>query len=531
MNELKSPSWERFNKYYFEFQTIGLAVDLSRIGISDGFLLQMESRMQEAFAAMAQLEAGGIANPDENRMVGHYWLRNPAIAPTSEIRKEIEENLQKIKALATDVHSGRVRGAAGEFKNLLLIGIGGSTLGPQFVSNALGHPRRDKLKVHFFDNTDPDGMERVLSAIGTELGRTLCLVVSKSGRTKETRNGMIVAKVTYESTGLDFSKHAIAITGRGSELDLYASSNSWIRRFPMWDWVGGRTSELSSVGLLPAALQGIDIDGILAGARACDEVTRVGITRRNPSALLALAWFAVGNGVGEKNMVVLPYKDRLELFSRYLQQLVMESIGKERNIAGTVVNQGLTVFGNKGSTDQHSYIQQLRDGLNDFVVTFIEVLRHGDCPSIPVENDFTAGDFLHAFFLGTREALSENGRESITITTTDTSPFSIGVLLALFDRVVGYYASLLHLNAYHQPGVESGKQAAANVIELKSRILTCLEINSELSLRASDIAVLLNEDDCVEHVFKVCEQLAANRVRGIVRTLGSAPSECRYSIK
>src|SRR5438045_5228517 len=122
----------------------------------------------------------------------------------------------------------------------------------------------------------------------------------------------------------------------------------------MWDWVGGRTSELSAVGLLPAALQGLDIQAMLDGAAAMDVVTRTTTTAQNPAALLALMWFYATDGRGAKDMVVLPYKDRLLLFSRYLQQLVMESLGKEKDLDGKTVNQGIAVYGNKGSTDQHA---------------------------------------------------------------------------------------------------------------------------------------------------------------------------------
>src|SRR5206468_11394858 len=188
--------------------------------------------------------------------------------------------------------------------------------------------------------------------------------------TKETRTSTLEAKAAYERAGLNFGAHAVAVTGQLSELDNYASKNNWIKRFPRWDWVGGRTSELSAVGLLPAALQGFDIDTMLAGARACDEATRVHDTRRNPAALMALMWFHAGGGRGKKDMVILPYKDRLELFSRYLQQLVMESLGKEKDLDGKVVHQGIAVYGNKGSTDQHAYVQQLREGVNNFFATF-----------------------------------------------------------------------------------------------------------------------------------------------------------------
>src|ERR1700733_12292442 len=121
-------------------------------------------------------------------------------------------------------------------------------------------------------------------------------------------------------------------------------------------------------------------------------------------------------------MVVLPCKDRLMLFSKYIQQLIMESLGKEKDLDGKVVNQGIMVLGNKGSTDQHSYVQQLREGILNFFVTFIEVLHDRNGKSLMVEPDVTAGDYLQGFMLGTRTALHENGRESITITIKEVSP-------------------------------------------------------------------------------------------------------------
>ena len=326
--------WERFQKYYTVFPELGLAIDLSRMNVGDAYFTAMEPKIQKAFADMDALEGGAIANPDEKRMVGHYWLRNPALAPTPEIRAEIEQALVKIKDFAAKIHNGTIRGAGGEFKNFLLIGIGGSALGPQFVAHALGHPRKDKLKPYFFDNTDPDGMSRTLAAIGKKLDRTLCIVISKSGGTKETRNGMLVAQAAYEKAGLNFGQHAVAVTMFGSELDKYTLANQWLERFPMWDWIGGRTSELSAVGLLPAALQGIDIDGLLAGGALADTATRSKSVKSNPAAQLAVAWYESGNGNGTKNMVILPYKDRLELFSKYLQQLVLESLGKELDLDG-----------------------------------------------------------------------------------------------------------------------------------------------------------------------------------------------------
>lgn len=508
MNLTKRQWWERFQKYRTEFPELGLSVDLSRMNVDDEFFARMEPRAQKAFADMDALEKGAIANPDENRMVGHYWLRNPSLAPTKEIRDEIEKTIESIKQFAARVHSGEIHGAGGTFKNYLLIGIGGSALGPQFVAYALGDPRTDKIKPFFFDNTDPDGMDLVLTKIGNELNRTLCIVISKSGETKETRNGMMFAKAAFEKASLDFGRHAVAITMKGSELDKYAMENKWLCRFPMWDWIGGRTSELSAVGLLPAALQGLDIDNLLQGAKAIDEQTRHKSIKINPAMQLSLAWFASGNGNGLKNMVVLPYKDRLELFSKYLQQLVMESLGKELDLNGKVVNQGITVLGNKGSTDQHSYIQQLREGLNDFFVTFIQVLNDGH-NDLMVEDNVAVGDYLHGFYLGTRQALAEKNRESLTITVWEMSAKTVGLLIALFERAVGFYALLINVNAYHQPGVEAGKKAAGQIIEIQRKILNCPDAKKFQSADAEIIAKEIDSED-IEAVFKIIEHLKSN---------------------
>lgn len=528
MDYSKQQLWERFQKYYTQYPEIGLALDLSRMSFSEDFLATQEPQIQKAYTAMAALEKGAIANPDEKRMVGHYWLRNPALAPTAELARAIEENIAAIKSFAAEVHSGKVHGSGGKFKNVLLIGIGGSALGPQFVSNALGSVELDKMQMHFLDNTDPDGIDNVLSGLRPALDATLVVVVSKSGGTKETRNGMLETAAVYRQTGLDFARHAVAVTSRDSELDKLAVREHWLARFPMWDWVGGRTSELSGVGLLPAALQGIDIGAMLAGARACDEVTRRTETKQNPSAQMALMWFFAGNAKGSKNLVILPYKDRLQLFSKYLQQLLMESLGKRLDLDGKIVNQGITVFGNKGSTDQHSYIQQLRDGLDNFFVTFIEVLRDRSDGSLEVEPNITSGDYLEGFLLGTREALFEGGRQSITISIKEISPFSIGVLIALFERSVGLYASLINVNAYHQPGVEAGKKAASAVIELQLKVQVFLSSKSPNTYTVQQIADAIGSGDSSEAVFKLCEHLSSNPGRHIERVKAGNPATVAY---
>ncbi|HZP59600.1 MAG TPA: glucose-6-phosphate isomerase, partial [Opitutaceae bacterium] len=257
--------WSRFKSHFYHHAGLGLSLDVSRIPFPDEFLVTMAPKMEKAFADMAALEKGVIANPDENRMVGHYWLRAPELAPTKEISDEISSTLDAIKDFAAKVHKGTIAGPAGKFREVLVIGIGGSALGPQFVSAALGRLKsgRDRMNVRFFDNTDPDGMDLVFKELGRKLRQTLVIVISKSGGTVETRNGMLEAAAALKAAGLDYPKHFVAITGAGSKLDQIAQNEGWLARFPMWDWVGGRTSELCAVGLLPAALQGIKIDQML----------------------------------------------------------------------------------------------------------------------------------------------------------------------------------------------------------------------------------------------------------------------------
>ena len=503
--------------------------DFSFVDFPEDYISSMEANISSALLAMQELEGGAIANPDENRMVGHYWLRNADLAPSEELTNAIRETLAKVKKIADAVHSGTVQSPQGAFTELLIIGIGGSALGPQFVGKALGDPNTDKLRVHFFDNTDPDGIDHTLSEIGSSLSTTLVLVISKSGGTPETRNGMLEAEQAFTQKGLDFAKHAIAITGDGSKLHEYSQKKGWLDFLPMWDWVGGRTSETAAVGLMPAILQGIDIDDFLLGASQMDELTRNSDFTENPAAMLALSWYFLTEGNGAKDMVILPYKDRLELFAKYLQQLIMESLGKEKDLEGNVVLQGISVYGNKGSTDQHAYVQQLREGVPNFFATFIEVLKHRDSPSIDVDEDgMSTGDYLHGFFLGTRDALYEKDRKSITLTIAEVTPASIGRLIALFERTVGLYAYLTNINAYHQPGVEAGKKAASAVLEIRKLVTDVLISNQGREQNASEIAVKIDKSNHVKWVFKILESLAVNQPEKVIRKSMGHPFQDRF---
>jgi glucose-6-phosphate isomerase len=215
-------------------------------------------------------------------------------------------------------------------------------------------------------------------------------------------------------------------------------------------------------------------------------------------------------------MVVLPYKDSLLLFSRYLQQLIMESLGKEKDLDGKTVFQGIAVYGNKGSTDQHAYVQQLREGVPNFFATLIEVLEDRQGKSVEVDPGVTSGDYLCGFLLGTRQALYENNRDSITVSIPQVNARMVGALIALYERAVGLYASLVNVNAYHQPGVEAGKKAAAVILDLQKRVLEVLQTQKK-ALSISELAEMSGAVEEVEAIYKILRHLHTNN-RGIVLT-------------
>lgn len=497
-------SFDSFSSSLLRYPELGFSLDFSRMDLPADYATTMAPKIERTLSDLVTLEAGEIANPDEGRMVGHYWLRNPALAPNDEIRAQITEPIKMLKKFAKDIHSGKIAPpSGGVFKNILIIGIGGSALGPQLIVQALGTGA--PVKTYFFDNTDPQGMDNDIAEIGKDLSKTLSIVISKSGGTAETRNGMLEAKAAYEAAGLDFAKHAAAVTGEGSKLFNFATKEGFVEIFPMEDWVGGRTSVLSTVGLVPMALQGIDLDAMLEGAKIMDDKTRSTNVADNAALQLALAWHHEGNGKGEKDMVVLPYKDSLVLFSKYLQQLIMESLGKSEDLDGKTVNQGIAVYGNKGSTDQHAYVQQLRDGLHNFFATFIEVRKGRKGESITVDDTNTSADYLQGFLRGTRDALYQNGRRSITISIEEVNASTLGQLIALFERAVSFYASLVNINAYHQPGVEAGKTAAGVFLDILN------EVRGHLTAEKKDTEQLAFETGAdTESVYHAAVHLANN---------------------
>ena len=475
----------------------GFSIDLSGMGIPAAEMEKLAPRFAAAAAEMKKIEAGEIKNPDENRKVTHFGDR--AEYTSSALFAEVER-------FSEAVREGKIKSGTGKkFEALVVNGIGGSALGPQLMQFAINGPywnelsserRCGALKIYFLDNTDSAEFADLVEVMDPET--TLQLIISKSGGTRETKNNMIAMEALYARRGLDFGANAVAVTMKGSDLDKHAREKNFLAVFEMAESIGGRTSETAIVGHVPATLCGIDFEKFLSGACAMDEWTRAEDPFANPAMILAAAWYLAGNGRGDRNMVIVPYSDRLVLLSRYLQQLVMESLGKELDLDGNVVHQGLNVFGNKGGTDAHAFIQQLNDGRDDFFATFIEVLT--DAEKIPLDGGNVIGDYLHCFLAGLNRALLKKGRRTIMIKIADLTEYELGQIIALYERAVAIYAEFIRINAFHQPGVQAYKKTATGVLALYGALREFAGKNGGFSGSAADFAQKIGAADAAFEV-------------------------------
>lgn len=485
----------------------GFTLDISGMSFSDQDFASLAEKIPAAHAEMQKIEAGEIKNQDEGRKVTHF---------TDRMTYNGSAEFKEVNAFAEALRTGITKGSTGKkFEYAVINGIGGSALGPQLVQFAINGPywnelpelkRNGFLKIYFTDNTDTAGVKDILNVV--DLDQTLVVSISKSGGTQETKNNLTAFESAYKEAGLDFAKHAAAITMKGSKLDKYASDAGWLKIFPMAESIGGRTSETSIVGHLPADLAGIDFTSLLDGACHMDELTRHPDLGENPAYLLAANWYLAGKGKGDKNMIIVPYSDRLVLLSRYLQQLVMESLGKELDRDGNVVHQGLNVFGNKGGTDAHAFIQQLNDGRNDFFITFIEVMK--DPMDILIGDGIFMGDYLHGFQGGLATALKNKGRQVIQMRIRKADSFNLGMLIALYERAVAFYAELININAFHQPGVEAYKKASTAIIDLFHTVQEKLPSLAGCEGTAEELAEKAGLTDCLADFESILAKFAEN---------------------
>lgn len=486
----------------------GFVLDCRKSGISAAQLAELAPACAAAHAGMLAIERGEIRNLDEYRAVTHFSDRRAYAA--SALSADVEDFFRKVR-------TGAILGSTGKpFDAVVVNGIGGSALGPQLLQYAVRGPvwnemsrsqRQGAARIYFTDNTDSAGLADLLPVL--DLEQTLVVTISKSGGTRETLNNQVAFQNAYAAKGLNFAAHAAAVTMPRSDLDKRARDGKWLKVWPMAESIGGRTSETAVVGHVPAAAAGIDFGKLLAGACQMDEWTRASAVTANPAYLLAVTWYLLGNGRGERDMVIVPYSDRLLLMSRYLQQLVMESLGKERDRQGRIVNQGLVVYGNKGGTDAHAFIQQLNDGPDNFFITFIEVLK--DSAQLDMGDGMTMGDYLHNFLQGLNNALAAKGRKIVAITLDDLDETAVGRLIALYERAVAYYAELVDINAFHQPGVEAYKKISSHINKIGRSVQGFIAGNAGFKGTAADMAGALGCAGLEAEVSGVLDKFAVNQ--------------------
>ena len=364
-----------------------------------------------------------------------------------------------------------------ECDNFVVLGIGGSALGNIALQTALNpylydlDPKQRKgPRLFVFDNVDPMQFGSFLDWIDGQLDRTVFNVISKSGRTAETASQfLIIRQMLLDRLGPEgYKKHVVATTDAKSGTLRTITDAAGFRTLEVPDGVGGRFSVLSPVGLLSAAVCGIDIDALLAGARAMDErVSRTDFFA-NPAAVnAAINWHYYQQG--KRISVMMPYSHALKDLSDWYRQLLAESLGKTKDLDGKEVFVGPTPVKALGTTDQHSQVQLYREGPNDKLFTFLHVSNFsrevtiGSCPPEAPELDYLAGakmsKLFHSEKLATEYALLKDQRPCLTVTFDSVCPETIGQFIYLYEVTVSILGQLFHINAYDQPAVELGKEA------------------------------------------------------------------------
>ena len=356
------------------------------------------------------------------------------------------------------------------YQDLVVLGIGGSSLGGLTLTSALQHPQRSLqtagigLRVHFVDNVDGDVISGLLETL--DPAGTVINVISKSGATTETMAAYMIFKQWLQNAlGKDYAEHIVATTDPEKGVLRPMSTKYGFATLPVPANVGGRFSVLSPVGTFPAALAGLDVPALLRGAEKAN-ATFLGDPEKSDAALFA-AVNCVFAGRGKSMTVFMPYSTRLRFLSDWFAQLWAESLGKRVNAAGQVVHSGTTPVKAVGATDQHSQVQLYTEGPNDKLFTFVRVQQPGAVTLIPnVEPDepdmnYLAGrsfhDLLNAEQAATANALRQNGRPNLTYVMPSVSAEALGELLQTLMLATALEGELLGINAFDQPGVELGK--------------------------------------------------------------------------
>lgn len=381
---------------------------------------------------------------------------------------------------STDI-SKRVKGLVNDLKgtcdNLVLFGIGGSALGNIALQTALNpymynldEKQRHGPRLFVFDNVDPPQLVSFLDWLGDELNRTFFNVISKSGRTAETASQfLIVRQLLLDRLGPEAYKNQIIATTDANQGTLRRiTDDAGFRSLEVPECVGGRFSVLSAVGLFSAAMCGVDIDSLLAGARDMDKRVSNENFYENPAALNAAINYHYYKQ-GRRISVIMPYSYALKDLADWYRQLWAESLGKADDLESNKVYIGPTPVKALGTTDQHSQVQLYREGPNDKLFTFLQVnnfdedLTIGPAPDCAAELGFLAGkkmsELLNNEKNATEFALLQDKRPCLTIFFDEVNAYSVGQFIYLYEVTTSFTGALFNINPYDQPAVELGKEA------------------------------------------------------------------------
>lgn len=359
----------------------------------------------------------------------------------------------------------------------VVLGIGGSALGPMAVQQALNHPfyneisraeRNNYPKFYIADNVDPERLSYLFDII--DPAKCLFNVISKSGSTSETMSQfMIIKELLKAKVGpKNVKNHIVCTTDKENGNLIKIAKEEGYKTFIIPSGVGGRFSQLTPVGLLPAAFCGIDIKGLLKGAALMDEACKNEDITKNPGHMYGLLHY-IAMEKGQKISVLMPYADKLKYISDWYVQLVAESLGKKQDLEGNIVNVGPTPIKALGVTDQHAQVQLFAEGPFDKVVVFIGVDKYQKEIEIPkIYEEIPSLGFLggatHSKLIKTEQeateyALLKAGKMNMTITLPEVNAVTLGQLLYLFEVATAFEGELMGINTFDQPGVEEGKNA------------------------------------------------------------------------
>lgn len=444
-----------YSKNFLTAETIPLLVELAQ--------------QRQLPAAITAMFAGEEINTTEHRAALHVALRDPAAATAT---PEVADALERMAQLVDAVHSGKWLGYDGDaITDVVNLGIGGSDLGPAMVCDALSSSATEKLAVHFVSNIDPSHLQHTLKGLRPQT--TLFVIASKSFSTLETlKNAEAARKWLLANTDASATaKHFVAISTNLSAATEFGIDEQNL--YPLWDWVGGRFSLWSAIGLPIAMAQGMaGFRKLLAGAHSMDEHFRKAPLEQNIPVLSALLSYWYREYFDASSTAVVPYSQRLNLLPSFLQQLSMESLGKSVDLQGERVNYrtGDVIWGTAGTNGQHSYFQLFHQGTEFIPVEFIAAAKSAVVGEAEAHSHLLANCFSQSLALmeGNRDVDSihkivDGNKPSNTLLFDKLDPFNLGMLLALYEHKVFTLSVLWNINAFDQWGVELGKKLSTKI--------------------------------------------------------------------